>query len=277
MRSSLILVFFLFGLALCAPKFYSSELEGLSDVQQQQQQQQQEQPQQQGDEKVQLEEAERRRLSERLGRRFESDEPTPRQEAIVILRPTVAARQTAARFAVRRVKLVPIPVVAVPDQQQQQQESSEEETTPEPTTPSTTTEEETTANTTTEETTSSTEEPSTTEETNTAAADEEQRPKFASDASAVVNSRTFTTYKARKNVNGKQVTVMGRSMALRSSFMNVLRPVVAQKKENETDEEREQREKAEADAKNVKIVQFSQMQAIRSSKAVITRDLPTNF
>lgn len=123
MRSSLILVFFLFGLALCAPKFYSSELEGLSDVQQQQQQQQ-EQPQQQGDEKVQLEEAERRRLSERLGRRFESDEPTPRQEAIVILRPTVAARQTAARFAVRRVKLVPIPVVAVPAQQQQQQQQS---------------------------------------------------------------------------------------------------------------------------------------------------------
>jgi hypothetical protein len=121
MRSSLILVFFLFGLALCAPKFYSSELEGLSDVQQQQQQQ--EQPQQQGEEKVRLEEAERRRLSERFGRRFESDEPTPRQEAIVILRPTVAARPTAARFAVRRVKLVPIPVVAVPAQQQQQQES----------------------------------------------------------------------------------------------------------------------------------------------------------
>lgn len=115
MRSSLILVFFLFGLALCAPKFYSSELEGLSDVQQQQRQ---EQPQQQGEEKVQLEETERRRLSERLGRRVESDEPTPRQEAIVIMRPTVAAR-----FAVRRVKLVPIPVVAVPAQQQQQQQS----------------------------------------------------------------------------------------------------------------------------------------------------------
>ena len=152
MRSSLILVFFLFGLALCTPKYYSSELEGLSEAQQQQQQQQQqEQPQQQGEEKARLEEAERRRLSEQLGRRVESEEPTPRQEAIVILRPTVAAQASeselydgrrqegevrtgaplilpphrshklAARFAVRRVKLVPIPVVAVPVQQQQQE------------------------------------------------------------------------------------------------------------------------------------------------------------
>jgi len=272
----------LFGLALCAPKYYSSELEGLNG----------DQPQEDGErvnaEKVR-DESERRRLGEQLGRRVESEE-TPRREAIVILRPATASEselyngqdqsaapgvllphhtrshRLAARFAVRRVQdvqVIPVRVQEQPQEQQEQQSGEEEETTtPEPLITTTTTEE---PSTTTEEesTTSSTEEPSPSSST---------EPQFSSDASAVVNSRTFTTFKARKNVNGKEVTVLGRSMAFKSSAMNVLRPTKhddENDRKDETDEERQEREKAE----NVKIVQFSQMQTIRSSKAVITRDV----